>query len=72
MSIRLEFSRDDAAVKASDPVTLFQTRIGKVIQGAQKQQYVVSKDGQRFFVSNVIEEALSPIRLILNWKPRKN
>jgi hypothetical protein len=71
MSIRLEFSGDDA-VKAFNPVPLFQTRIGTVIQGAQKQQYVVSKDGQRFVVSNVIEEALSPIRLILNWKPRDN
>jgi hypothetical protein len=40
-----------------------------VVQGAQKQQYVVSKDGKRFLVSNVIEEALSPITLILNWKP---
>ena len=69
MSIRLEFTSDDAAVKASDPVTLFQTHIGTVLQGPQKQQYVVSKDGQRFLVSNVIEEALSPIRLILNWKP---
>ena len=72
MSIRLEFTADDAAVKASDPVTLFQTSIGTVIQGAQKQQYVVSKDGKRFLVSNVIEEALSPITLILNWRPRSN
>ena len=72
MSIRLEFSGDDAAVKASDPVTLFQTGIGAVVQGPQKQQYVVSKDGERFLVSNVNEEALSPIRLILDWKPRSN
>jgi dipeptidyl aminopeptidase/acylaminoacyl peptidase len=70
MSIRLEFMDDDAAVKAFAPVSLFQTGIGTVIQGAQKQQYVVSKDGKRFLVSNVIEEALSPIRLILHWKPR--
>src|SRR5688572_8418755 len=72
MSIRLEFAVDDTAVKASDPVFLFQTQIGTVMQGAQKQQYVVSRDGRRFFVSNVIEEALSPITLILNWKPRTN
>jgi eukaryotic-like serine/threonine-protein kinase len=71
MSIQLEFSDDDASVKGSAPVALFQTRIGLVLQGPQKQQYVVSKDGKRFLVSNVIEEALSPIRMILNWKPRK-
>jgi Tol biopolymer transport system component len=72
MSIRLEFASDDAAVRASNPVTLFQTHIGTVLQGPQKQQYVVSKDGQRFLVSHVIEDALSPIRLILNWKPRSS
>ena len=69
MSATLEFSPDGTTVTARNPVALFQTRIGTVVQGAQKQQYVVSKDGQRFFISSVIEEALSPITLILNWKP---
>jgi hypothetical protein len=71
-STRLEFSTDDEAVEASNPAMLFQTRMGMVVQGPQKQQYVVSRDGQRFFVSSVIEEALSPITVIQNWKPRKN
>ena len=68
MSIVLEYSPDDTTVTAHNPVALFQTRIGTVVQGPQKQQYVVSKDGQRFFVSNMIGEALSPITLLLNWK----
>ena len=72
MAIRLEFSGNDTSVNASAPVVLFQTRIGMVIQGAQKQQYVASRDGQRFLVSNVIEEVLSPITVILNWKPSQN
>ena len=69
MSMTLEFSANGTTVRALNPVTLFQTRIGAVVQGAQKQQYLVSKDGQRFLMSSVIEEALSPITLILNWKP---
>jgi hypothetical protein len=72
MAVRLEFTDNDTAVKASDPVKLFQTSIGAVVQGPQKQQYVVSPDGQRFLISNVNEEARSPIRIILNWKPHTN
>ena len=72
MSMTLEFSANGTTVRALNPVALFQTRIGTVVQGAQKQQYLVSKDGQRFLMSNVIEEALSPITLILNWKPPAN
>jgi Tol biopolymer transport system component len=72
MSVTLEFGPDDTTVRGLIPVALFQTRIGTVVQGAQKQQYLVSKDGRRFLVSNVIEDALSPITLILNWKPPAN
>jgi Tol biopolymer transport system component len=69
MSTTLEFSADGTTVTPLNPVALFQARIGAVLQAAQKQQYVVSRDGQRFFISTVIEEGLSPITLILNWKP---
>jgi len=36
-----------------------------------KQQYAVSSDGQRFPVNLAADEgAVSPITLILNWKPK--
>ena len=44
MSMTLEFSANGATVRALNPVALFQTRIGTGVQGAQKQQYLVSKD----------------------------
>ena len=51
---------------------LFMTKVGGAIpQGVTRQQYDVSADGQRFLMNTLIEEATaSPIRLILNWKPR--
>jgi eukaryotic-like serine/threonine-protein kinase len=70
-AVALEFSADSLMVRALESVELFQTGIGAVVQGAQKQQYVVSRDGQRFLISNVIEEALSPITLLLNWRPEE-
>jgi Tol biopolymer transport system component len=58
-----------SAIEAGDPVPLFKMRIADVVQSTNTQEYVVSADGQRFLVSTVIEDALSPITLILNWKP---
>jgi len=31
----------------------------------------VSPDGQRFLIDTIIEEAPSPITVILNWKPKR-
>jgi hypothetical protein len=51
---------------------LFPTRIGNVIQGAQKQQYDVSANGQKFLISNIVDETLTPITVILDWKRKPN
>jgi Tol biopolymer transport system component len=51
---------------ADAPVALFQTRM---INNAYKQQYAVAADG-RFLINQMVEDAPSPITLILNWKPR--
>jgi Uma2 family endonuclease len=49
------------------PMALFQTRIfgGGASTG---QQYDVARDG-RFLINTVLDDAASPITLILNWKP---
>ncbi|MGH9385771.1 MAG: hypothetical protein ACRD2N_15950 [Vicinamibacterales bacterium] len=53
------------------PVALFEPPLGGAVQQADyRHQYVVSSDGQRFLVATVTEEALSPITVILNWKPK--
>jgi eukaryotic-like serine/threonine-protein kinase len=53
-------------------VRLFPTNVGgAIVQGVTRQQYDVSSDGQRFLMNTLIEETnVSPITLILNWKPK--
>jgi hypothetical protein len=65
--------RVTAAGKALEPgaaVPLFGTRMpgGAVQQGGNRQQYVVSPDGQRFLIATLVDEGVPPpITLILNW-----
>ena len=54
------------------PVPLFQTRLSGAlggIAGNVRPQYDVAADG-RFLMSITTEETISPITVILNWKPR--
>jgi hypothetical protein len=51
------------------PIPLFAAHIGGVGQ-QNRQQYIVSADGQRFLMNTVTNEAPSPITLILNWKAK--
>jgi Tol biopolymer transport system component len=62
---------DSAAmvIEAGAPVPLFATRVGGAVLNSDSQQYVVSTDGQRFLMNTVVEEAVSPLTVILNWKP---
>ena len=41
---------------------------GAMPTSIDRQQYMVSSDGQRFLMNTVTEEAVSPITVILNWK----
>ena len=54
------------------PVVLFPTRItsGGVdnAQGRQGRQYDVAPDG-RFLINTVLDDAASPITLLMNWTP---
>jgi len=60
--------QSNAVLETGIPVALFVTHIGGAVAGPQKQQYVVSADGQRFLMNTVVEDAPSPISLVLNWK----
>jgi hypothetical protein len=58
-------------VEAGAPVLLFTTHIGGALPAFNRQQYVVSRDGQRFLMSTFKEDvSTSPISVILNWKPK--
>jgi len=56
-----------ATFAAGTPTALFPARLAPG-GPANKQQYVVSRDG-RFLIYQQIEESAAPITLILNWKP---
>jgi Tol biopolymer transport system component len=58
-----------STVVPGTPVTLFQTHVyGGGIDNAQGRQYDVAPDG-RFMINRVLDTAVSPINLILNWNP---
>ena len=59
--------RDDASVNPAAPVELFRPSISGGGPG-RRQQYDVAPDG-RFLVNVANEQALTPITLILNWRP---
>jgi len=72
MAVLIQLDRHGQTVEAGAPVPLFVTRVGGALQGNNRQQYMVSPDGQRFLMNNVAEEAnTSPITVILNWKPTR-
>jgi serine/threonine protein kinase len=57
-------------VEAGPPVALFQTRMSGLggVAGNVRPQYDVAGDG-RFLMNITTEETISPITVILNWKP---
>ena len=57
------------APEPGTPVPLFAAR-SAACKISLCTQYIVSADGQRFLLDTVVEEAASPIVVILNWKPR--
>jgi hypothetical protein len=71
MSVPIQFGKNDETIDAGAPVPLFATRLGPLVEGLGMPEYMVSDDGQRFLMNTVVEEAISsPIRVILNWKPK--
>lgn len=52
-----------------EPTPLFITHLGGALQGMFRAQYEVSPDGQRFLMNTLVEEAASPLTILLNWRP---
>jgi hypothetical protein len=49
------------------PTPLFATRIGGALQGFNRHQYAVARDGQRFLMNTIAAEGASTITVIQNW-----
>jgi hypothetical protein len=71
MAVPIALPANGARVEAGSPVPLFTTRIGGAVQGVATQQYVISRDGQRFLMNSVPGEASAPITVLLNWDAKR-
>ena len=55
-------------ISVGTPVALFRTALAPV-RSISRQQYAVSRDGQRFLIVSRDEAPAPPITLLLNWRP---
>ena len=65
MAVPITTTANGQTIEAGKPVALFQTHI--VETGVLGQEYVVSRDGNRFLILST-QEAVAPITVILNSK----
>jgi Tol biopolymer transport system component len=72
MAVPVNVSTDGKSFESGKPQTLFTTRMfSGGVRNAFRHQYDVSKDGQRFLINAVSDEAgATPITVILNWRPK--
>ena len=69
MAFPIRFSSDGQSIESGTPIPLFVTHIGGALPGTNRQQYMVSRDGERFLMNVLTTQAdTAPISLILNWK----
>jgi hypothetical protein len=68
MAVPIQFSASGQGLDVGTPIPLFTTHIGGPVQGANRQQHMVSRDGQRFLMNTILEEPTSPLVVLLNWK----
>jgi len=71
MAVPIKLPSAGQAIEVGTPVALFPTRVAGGAVNVQRQQYVVSPDGQRFLINTVREEpGASRITVILNLKSK--
>ena len=74
MAVPMRLEPDGRSVEPGIPVPLFATHVGGALQqfmtAPTRQQYMVSRDGSRFLMNNLVEQesTTSPITVVLNWK----
>ena len=72
MAVSIRFAANAQTVEPAAPVPLFPTHVGGAVQqGGNRQQYIVSPDGQRFLMNTITGGGdTSPVTVILNWKAK--
>ena len=66
MAVPIRLAPDGRSAQSDAPIPLFPTRLGGAWQAPPGREYVF-RDG-RFLMNTALEEPLSPISIILNWK----
>jgi hypothetical protein len=70
MAVPIDDLGPDGHPKVGTPVALFTpSLIPNLATSNYGQQYVVSKDGQRFLIATPASETFSPLQLIRKWQP---
>ena len=67
----VDLSPNGAILRAGPPVPLFVANVGG-LRDIPLNLYLVSSDSQRFLLDTIVEEAASPIVVVVNWKPPTN
>jgi Tol biopolymer transport system component len=67
MAVPIRLAPDGQSIEIATPAPLFTTHVGGAVQGANRQQYMVSSDGQRFLMNTIVQEPTTPIIMVLNW-----
>ena len=72
MSVPIKISADGQSLEALAASALFHSRLaGSAYVATPRQQYAVSRNGQRFLMLISPEDATpSAITVLLNWKPK--
>ena len=69
MAVSLRLTSDTQVVEPASPVPLFVTRISSTGTSGFRHEYLLSSDGQRFFMNTFVEQTGSPSTLVLNVAP---
>jgi eukaryotic-like serine/threonine-protein kinase len=68
IAVPIQLASDGQGVEVGAAVPLFATHIGGSVPGPNTQQYIVSRDGERFLMNTINDEVTtSPITVILYW-----
>jgi len=68
MAVSIHLASDPLSVQSDAPVALFATRLGGAWQAPPGREYVF-RDG-RFLMNTALDEPVSPISIILDWKAK--
>lgn len=68
VAVPVDPSPSGTTLNPRTPVPLFLANVGG-LQDIPLNLYLVSPDSQRFLLDTIVEEAASPIVVVVNWKP---